>query len=193
MHEHDRPDQGALVLEGVAEEEIVVVFQSHAAEDDDVDLGLHGDAGKKFVVRFAGDGEDRQLLGFDERVEDVDHGNAGTDHVARDDTPGRVDGGAADVIGFALKGRASVAGLSAAVEDAAQEVVAEGDLHVAAKELDLVVGGDAPGAREDLQRDEVVRDLDDLGQRLAPGRSHFRKLIVADAGGLNGDDAAGDL
>ena len=81
----------ALLLERVAEEQVVVVLEAHAAEDDDVDLGLQGDAGQQRVVRLARDREDRQLLRLDQRVEHVDHRDAGADHVARDDALGRVD------------------------------------------------------------------------------------------------------
>ena len=166
------------------------MLKTHAAEDDDIDFRLHGDAGQKLIVRFAGDGEDRQFLGFDQRVEDVDHRDARSHHVARDDAPGGVDGGAADVDRFALKSRASVAGLTAAVEDAAQEVVGKRHLHVAAKEAHFVVGGDASCAGEDLQRHKVAGDLDDLGQRGAALTGDFRELVVAYARGGDRNNAA---
>ena len=62
VHEEDGARQGAGLLERVAEVEVVVVLEPHAAEHDDVDLGLQGDAGEQLVVRLARDREDGQLL-----------------------------------------------------------------------------------------------------------------------------------
>ena len=62
VNEQHRARQGALAFQRVAEEQVVVVFQPHAAEHDDIDFGLHRDAGEQRVVGFAGDGEDREFL-----------------------------------------------------------------------------------------------------------------------------------
>ena len=81
---------GAALLQGVAELHVIVILQTHAAEDDDIDLRLHGDPGQKLVVRLSGDGKDRQLLAFYQSVEYVDHWNTRTNHLGWEDTLGGV-------------------------------------------------------------------------------------------------------
>ena len=79
-----------MIVKHVFEVEIVIVLESHSAEDDHVDFRLHRDPGKELVVRLAGDREDRQFLGFNKRVEQVDHRNTGTDHILWKNTLRRV-------------------------------------------------------------------------------------------------------
>ena len=116
-------ERAHLFIERIAEEQVVVVFESHAAEDDDVDFRLHGDAGEQLVIGFAGDREDRDLLGFDEGVEQVDHGNPGTDHVAGNHAFGRIDRGPADIDQVIGDFGAVIARPAAAVEDTAQQII----------------------------------------------------------------------
>ena len=182
-----------MLVEGVAEGEVVVVFEAHAAEDDHVDFGLHGDAREQFVVGFAGDGEDRELLGFDERVEDVDHRDAGADHLAGDDALRRVHGGAADLDHVVADLGTAVTRDTGAGEDAAEESVGSGDAHRVSEEADLVAGVDAARAVEDLEEDLVVEEADDLGEGGAAGAGDFGEVVVRDAVGLDGDDVARDL
>ena len=111
-----------MVVKHIPEVEVIVVFESHAAEDDDVDFRLHGDSGEEFVVGFARDGEDREFLRFDERVEQVDHRNARADHLPGNDSFRGVDGGAADFDHVGGDFRAHVAGGSGSVEDAAEKI-----------------------------------------------------------------------
>ena len=191
MDEHHGAGEGAGLVERVAEVEVVVVLEAHAAEDDHVRLGLQRDARQQLVVGLAGLGEDRELLRLDERVEDVDHRDVRAHHVARDDALGGVDGRAADVDEVVAEGGALVARVAAAVEDAAEQVVGEGDLHRAAEEADARVGRDAAGAGEDLERDVLAVDLDDLGERRDAAGGDLGELVVGDAGGAEGDDAAG--
>ena len=53
VDEHNRMAHSAALFQGVTESKIVVVFQSHAAQDDDIDLGLQGDPGEQLVVRLS--------------------------------------------------------------------------------------------------------------------------------------------
>ena len=92
MDEHDRSAHSAALFEGIAEEEIVIILQTHTAEHDDVDLSLHGDTRQQLVIGLAGNGEDRQLLALHERIEHVDHGDPRADHVLGEDTLGGVEG-----------------------------------------------------------------------------------------------------
>ena len=150
VNEHHRAAHGAALFQRVPEEQIVVVFQSHAAQHDHVHLRLHGDAGQQLVIGLAGHGEDRQLLALHQRVEHVDHGDAGADHLVGYDTLGRVHGGAADGDHVLRQGRAVVTGHTRAVEDAAQQVVGEGHHHRAAQKTDRIRGADALGSAEHL-------------------------------------------
>ena len=81
VDEEDRPPQDAALFERAAESQVVVVPQAHAAQDDDVGVRLEADAGEEVVVRLSGDGEDRQLLALHQRIEDVNHRDAGLDHL----------------------------------------------------------------------------------------------------------------
>ena len=193
VDEHDGAGEGALLVQSLFKIEIVVVFESHAAEDDDVDFGLHGDTGEQFVVGFAGDGEDRQLLAFDERVENVDHGQTRADHVLRNDAVRGVDGGAADVDHVVRKGGAFVTRRAVAGEDSSEQGVRRGDAHGLAEEADFGIRRDASRACEDLQIDSCLVKTDDLRKGCAARRFDFRQFAVGDIVGLDGDDVAADL
>ena len=188
VDEHHRAAHGAALFQGVPEVQIVVVLQAHAAQDDHVHLGLHGDAGEQLVIRLAGHGEDGQLLAFHQGVEHVDHGDTGADQLVGHDTLGRVHGGAADGDHILRQSGAVVPGDTGAVEDAAQQVVGEGHHHGAAQETDRVRGADALGAAEHLQRHQVLVQLDDVGIAVA----HQGQVAVADAGGPDRDHVAHD-
>jgi hypothetical protein len=79
------------LVKRITEIKIVVIFKPHAADDNDINFGLQGDARQQLIVRFAGDGEDRYLLRFDEGIEHVNHRNPGTDHLSRNDSFCRID------------------------------------------------------------------------------------------------------
>ena len=188
MDEHDRAAHRAALFERVAEEEVVVVFQTHAAEDDDVDLRLHGDAGEQLVVGLAGDGEDGQLLALDERVEHVDHRDAGADHALGHDALGGVDGGTADGDHIFGQRGAVVARHARAVEHAPEQVVGKRDHHGPPEEAHGVGRADALRAGKDLQGDEVAAELDDARVALADEG----KVAAAHARGAHGHDVADD-
>ena len=54
MYEHHRAAQCARFFQRILKIEVVVVFQSHTAEYDDVNLSLHRDTCEQFVVGFTG-------------------------------------------------------------------------------------------------------------------------------------------
>ena len=193
MNEHDGTRERTAFFDGVTEEEIVVVFQAHATQNDDVDLCLQRDARKQGIVGLTGRRKDRQLLGFHERVEHVDHRNTGTNHLLRDDALGRVDGGAADVDQVVREGRALVTGLCATGEDATEQILGERHLHGVSQEPDLGVSGDAAGAGKDLERHFVAFESDDLGERCAVARGDLGKFAILHAFGANVDHVACDI
>jgi len=147
VNEHDRAGQNAGLLEGAAELEVLVVLEANAAQDDDVRIGAHPDARQQVVVGLAGRREYGKLLALDERVEDIDHGHARFDEIARDDTLHRVDGGAADI--DPREGgqrRTPIDGFARTVEDPPQDRVSEDRLHRMSEKTHLVARGYAPRA-----------------------------------------------
>ena len=193
VDEHHRARQRAVFVERALEGEVVVVLDPHAAEDDHIDLRLQGDAGEQFVVGFARDREDRQLLRFDQRVEDVDHRDVRADHVPRNDTLGRVDRRTADVNHVGEHFGPVVPRGAAAGEHTPEQRLGAGNLHRTAEETDLVAGADAAASGEDLQRHLAVGKADHLRQRNAARTGHFSKFVVGDVIGFDGDDVAGDM
>ena len=182
VDEHHRAAHGAAPLQGVPEEEVVVILEAHAAQDDDVNLGLHGDPGQQLVVGLAGHREDGQLLALHQGVEEVDHGDAGADHVLGHNAAGGVHRRAADGDHVLGEGRAVVPGDAGAVKDPPQEVLAEGHHHGSSQKPHGVGGADALGAGEDLEGNLVVIELDDVGVAVA----HQRQVAVAHALGAHG-------
>ncbi len=193
VHEHDRTREGAALLERVAEVEVVVVLEPHAAQHDHIHLGLQCDTGQEWVVRFTGAGKDRQLLRFDQRIEDIDHRDTGTHHVARDNALGRVDRGTADIDQVVGQLGAAVARVGGAGEDTAQQCFGEGHLHGVTQKAHLGICGHAACPGEDLQGDFVVLQPDHLGQRGAVARGDLGQLAVAHAFGANVNDVTGNV
>ena len=151
MDEHDGVAHGAALFERVAEFHVVIVFQAHAAEDDDVNLRLHGDAGEQLVVRLTGDGEDRELLALHQRVEHVDHRDTRADHLVRQGTFAGIKGRAADRNHVFRQRRTVVSRHARTVKDAPEQVIREGHHHGTSEEAYLVRRADALRTREDLE------------------------------------------
>ena len=111
-------------LEGVAEEQVVVVRQTHSAEDDLVHVGPERHIGHDLVIGLVGVGEEGNLLSGYDGVVQVDAGDS-----RRDDLGGlaalvRVHGWAADLALLAFDLGAAVDGLAVGVEEASCELVA---------------------------------------------------------------------
>ena len=193
MDEHDRAGKRAAFVELVAEEKIVVVLQTHATENDDIDFGLQGDLREQLVVGFARHREDRQLLRLHQRVEDVDHRDAGADHVARDDALGRVYGRPADIDHVFLDDRATVARNAGAGEYAPEQVVREGYLHGFSQEAHFGIGSNAAASRKDLEEHIPAFQADHLRQRSAVHGLDLRQLAVGHPIGLHHNNVAGNL
>ena len=192
VHEEDRSRQGTALLQGVPEVEVVVVLQTDAAEDDEIDLGLHGDPCQQRIVGLTGDAEYGQLLGLHEAVEDIDHRDVRPDHILRDDPPRGVDRRTGDLDEVLLQGGAVVPRGSTSVKDAPHQVLGEGYLHGMPEEDDLVAGGHAASAGEDLQRNLVAIELNDLGQTRAVCRLDLGEMPVSDAGCGHRNDVSGN-
>ena len=62
VDEADDPVKRSGALEGLAEEQVVVVGKTHTAEDDLVNVGSQGHVGHHLVVRLVRVGEERNLL-----------------------------------------------------------------------------------------------------------------------------------
>ena len=182
-----------MFVQRIAEREIIVVFQAHAAENDDIDFRLHGNPGKQFVVRFAGNREDRQLLGFDKRVEHVDHRDSRTDHLAGNDALRRIHGGTADVDHIVADRRTGVTGTTRSGEDSAQQIFGGGNTHRVSEETHLVARADAARSGEDLKKHLVVLKTDHLRERGSARACNLRKVVVADVVRFDRNDVAGDL
>ena len=178
MDEHDGLRERAGAVEGGAELQVLVVLEAHAADDDDVGVGLEGDAREELVVGLAGLGEDRQLLRDDERVKEVDHRDVRAHHPVGHDALRRVYRGLPDRRGVVADGGAAVARHARAGEGAAEEVVRERHLHRLAEEPDARGGVDAPGAGEDLQRHVRPVELDDLREGSAGAAFHLGDFAV---------------
>ena len=188
MNEHDGVAHCAALFQGVTELHIVVVLQTHAAEDNDIDLSLHRDPGQKLVVRLAGDREDRKLLALYQRIEYVDHRDTGTDHLRGKDTLCRVERRTADGDHVLRKCRTVVSRNACTVEDTAEQVIGERDHHRPAEEADRIRRADALCACKYLQGYDVFVQLDDICVAVA----HQRQVTVSDARGTYGNDVTDD-
>ena len=188
VDEGDDLVQGARGLEAVAEEEVVVVAQTHAAEDDLVHVGAQGHVGHDLVVRLVRVGEERDLLAGDQGVVEVDAGDAGRDQLGRLAALVGVDGRTADLALLAFDLGTAVDRLAVGVEEASGELVAHAEGRRCALEGDLGVGRNAFRAGEYLEGDAVALGLDDLGQ-LAADRG---QLVVRYALRVEGYRGLGD-
>ena len=173
---------------------IVVEDQPQAAEDDHLGIGLDPDPRQQLVVRLAGDREDRNLLALHQAVEDVDHRDLGLDHVLGHDPQRRIHRRTPDLdAAIVPQPRPAVDGCAHAVENPAEDVGRERDLHRAAQKVDLGLGRQTLAAGEDLQRDLFLLDLDDLSQRaVAVAVLHDRQITQADVRGANREDVPDD-
>ena len=76
VHKTDNLVQGTGTLEFVLEKQIVVVGQAHTAKDNLIDVGTQSHHTHNLIVRLVGVGKERNLLPRNERVVQVDAGNA---------------------------------------------------------------------------------------------------------------------
>ncbi|OQC60097.1 MAG: hypothetical protein BWX54_00359 [Verrucomicrobia bacterium ADurb.Bin018] len=177
----------------VTELEVVVVLQPHTAQDDDIHLGLQGNARQQLVVGLARRGKNRQFLRFHQRVEYVNHRDARAHHFARDDALGGVHRRPADGNAVFVEFRTVVARLAGAVEHAPQQRIREGYIHLVPQKAHLAIGGNAAAAREHLQIHLVVIQPDHLRQRSSQRANHLCQFTVGHALGAHGDDVARNL
>ena len=169
------------------------MFQAHAAQDNHVDFGLQGNACQQRVIGLASGGEDGEFLRFNQRVEDIDHGNPGTHHVSRDNPFGGIDGRPTDLDQIVTQCRALVTRLRTPIEDASEQVFRKGHAHGLTKEPYSGIRGHAACSREYLQGDFVVLEADHLGQRGAKTRGDLGQFPVFDAGRPDIDHASGNV
>ena len=180
VHEGDYLVEGSCGFERVAEEQIVVVRQTHSAEDDLVHIGPQGHVGHHLVVGLVGVGEERNLLSGDYGVVEVDSGDSRRDDLRRLAPLVGVYRRSADLPFLSFDLRASVDGLAVGVEEASRELVAYDERRGSAEEGYFGVGGDAFGAGEHLKGHEVALGLDYLGELAV----HGRELVVGNSPGV---------
>ena len=188
IDEADDLVEGAGRFKAVAEEEVVVVRQAHAAEDNLVDVGAQGHVGHHLVVGLVRVGEERNLLAGDERVVEVDAGDAGRNQLRGLAALVRIDGRTADLALLAVDFGTAVDRMAVGVEETAGELVGDLEGRRLAEENDFCVGRNAFRAGENLEGHEIALGADHL--REAAG--HDGELIVGDAGGAEGHRGLGD-
>ena len=188
VDEGDDLAQGTRRLEFVAEEEIVVVGQTHAAEDDLIYVGAQGYVGHHLVVRLVRIGEERNLLAGDEGIVEVDAGDAGRNQLGRLAAFVGVDGRAAHLALLAFDLGTAVDRLAVGVEEAAGQLVAHAQGRRRSVKGHLGVGRHAFRAGENLQGDAVALGLHDLGELAV----HGGQLVVGHILGVQRDRGLGD-
>ena len=177
VDEGDDAVQGTGARKRVAEEIVVIVRHTHAAQDNLVALGTHGHERHHLVERLVGVGKEGNLLAGDERVVQVDARNARGDELAGLLAAHGVHGRAANLHLLALHLRPAVDGQAVGVEETSCQLVADLQGRTLAHEHDFCIGGDAASAFEDLQRHVVAHDFHHLRQLAVDGC----QLIVAHA------------
>ena len=201
--EDDRAVDGAGAAEVVDEVLGLLKGDADGREDDGEGLvvaqhaGLARDLRGQRGVGQTRAGEDRQLLAADQGVQTVDRGNAGLDEFGGVGAGRRVHRQAVDVhVRVRQDLRAAVDGQAHAVEDAAEHVLADGELLRVSEEADLGLGQvDALRALEQLHDGLVALDLQHLAAAdLAVGEFELAQLVVGDAlDAVHDHQRAGDL
>ncbi len=92
-----------MFLKSGPEEIVIIKNQPESAENHNVGVGLKTDTRQQFVIGLAGHREDRNLLAFNQTVEQINHGNFGLDHFLGYHPHHRVDGRTSD-IDFRIRG-----------------------------------------------------------------------------------------
>ena len=177
IDEADNLVQGTGILEHVLEIQVVIVRESHAAEDDLVHIGAEGHHGHDLVVGLVRVGEEGYFLSRYEGIVQVNAGDTGGNQLRGLLPLVGVDRRASDVAALSLDLRASVDGVAVGIEKASCQLVADVEGGRLAEECHLGIGRDALGALIDLEGDQVVLDLHHLGQ--TPG--HCGQLVVGDS------------
>ena len=145
------------------------------------DGGLSGDLGGEHVVRHPRAGEDGELLAPDEGQHAVDYRDASLDEVGRIFSAFGVYGGAVDVEEALADGVGqAVEGAAEAVEDSAQKLVGDGELHRPPQEFRArAANREAGRAFEDLDDRFPETGFKDAGEPSpSPGFLYLDELIV---------------
>ena len=105
---------------------------------------------------------------------------------------GLTEGPPMSIRGSAVKFGTVVDRFPGTVEDPSQERVAEGHPHRMSQESYLVARRDTPRTGEDLEKDIMTLEADDLGERNPMTALHRRQFAVGDSRRRHGDDIALD-
>ena len=192
MNKHHRPGERTVFIECTLESKVVIIFQSHSSQHDNIDFRLQSDAGKQLIVGLSGRGKNRQLLRFDQCIENIDHGNVGPDHIAGNNALGRIHRRSSDGNKFIGNIRTVVPGSAPAVENPAQKSIGTGNHHLPPQETHLILSTDTPAAGKNLQRNFAAVNTDHLSQRCTPDTGDFSEFIVSCRISFDGDNIAGN-
>ncbi len=188
IDEADDLVQRAGGLEGVPEEQVIVVGEAHAAEDDLVHVGAEGHIGHHLVVGLVRVREERDLLAGHEGIVQVDAGDAGRDELGGLAALVRVHGRTADLALLAFDLGTAVDRMAVGVEETPGKLVGDLEGGRFTEEGDLGVRGNAFGAGEDLEGHELTLDTHDLGEFAG----HHGQFVVGDALRTERDRRLGD-
>ena len=176
-------------LEGMPEEQVIVVREAHSAEDDLVDVGADRHVGHDLVVGLVRIGEERNLLAGDDRIVEVDAGDAGRNQLGRLAALVRIDGRTADLADFAFRFRTAVDRMPVGVEETPGKLFGDLEGRRFAEEGHFRIGRDSFRSGEHLQGDEVALCPDHLGEfAMDDGQ-----LVVGDAFRPEGHGRLGDV
>ncbi|KAF5049257.1 hypothetical protein DSECCO2_441700 [anaerobic digester metagenome] len=173
MDEHDCSAHGTAGFKRILEEQVVIKFQTHAAQNDEVDFGLHGNSCKQLVVRLTAYRENRKLLALDQRIEHIDHGNTGSDHVPGNDALGRIDRRTTDIDHVVGQTRSVVTRRTGTVEYTPQEVFGVGNAHRNSQKTHLIPGRYSLGTTENLQGNQIIVEFDNISITLISTSSYY--------------------
>ena len=87
----------------------------------------------------------------------------------------------------------AIARLAATGENPSEEVFGKAEAHSRTQKGNLITGRNTAGSREDLQRNFIAVDLDDLSEGFSPISFDFGQFFIADIGCLQRRDVSGQL
>src|SRR2546428_12861728 len=184
----DAPADCAGLLQSLLEERGLSVRDADGRKDDREllplpdDSCLPGDLGGEHVVRHPRAGEDGELLPPDEGEHAIDYRDASLDEVGREFSAFGVYGGAIDVEEALADGVGQAVERAAeAVEDSAQKLVGDGELHRPPQEFRArAANREAGRAFEDLDDRFPETGFKDAGEPSpSPGFLYLDELIVS--------------
>ena len=188
VHEGHDTVKHAGVGEHVLEIEVVIVGQTHTAQDNLVCLCTQCHVRHHLVVRLVGVSEERNLLSGNEGVVQVNTCDTGSDEFARLLTAHGVHTRTTDLHFLTFHIRSAINRVAVGVEEASCQLVAHFQRRCLAKEHHFCIGGDTLRALEHLQGYIIAHNLNDLSQFAI----HGSEFIVTHPFGFQRASCLGD-